>query len=368
MNKSSFNPFKGWAEADWKMELQRVLEQNEQLNRALNQQQESNCQSQQHNELLEENFDLKSTIGRIRYGKPVRSLDDRNKINRLEIENQELRTQVGKLRYKTANCVTQPVVVAAAAAGHANKSTPDHSIRKDIWKDFDSLNLTEQWHNIVQLHGRVQTNVTRSSVDQFEEFRRVAARLVDDIEFRRQELVNISQQNKKSKIPSQLKEALQKSADKVFDLTSEMFAKSSKAAKMVERVAQITEKLESRWNYLTRNLDEKKHSSASVRKADGEKKSGRKIDEEYEEPLTASKDDWFLSMGKEREKLRNNNHQQQQHQNVWLFERAQSRQEERHKKHKNGDGKSTKKQSYNKPKNHRDSKKKDDNPWNHFSA
>lgn len=42
------------------------------------------------NELITENWDLKQSIGRIRYGKPVRSIEDRHTINILQTENQEV--------------------------------------------------------------------------------------------------------------------------------------------------------------------------------------------------------------------------------------------------------------------------------------
>jgi hypothetical protein len=39
---------------------------------------------------MTENWDLQQSIGRIRYGKPTRSVEDRDTINRLQTENQDV--------------------------------------------------------------------------------------------------------------------------------------------------------------------------------------------------------------------------------------------------------------------------------------
>ena len=87
-----------WTDGDLRAELERLKMSNEELSRALNEmsvtQNPANCQSNQFgfqvSELMTENWDLKQSIGRIRYGKPVRSIEDRDTINRLQTENQDV--------------------------------------------------------------------------------------------------------------------------------------------------------------------------------------------------------------------------------------------------------------------------------------
>lgn len=87
--------FAGWTEENWRAELSRLTSYNEELSRALKEmssQDSSNCRFDfQVNELMTENWDLKQSIGRIRYGKPTRSVEDRDTINHLQTENQEVR-------------------------------------------------------------------------------------------------------------------------------------------------------------------------------------------------------------------------------------------------------------------------------------
>jgi hypothetical protein len=87
--------FEGWTEEDWLVEVKRLTSYNEDLNRALkdlSSQDSTSCRFDfQVNELLTENWDLKQSIGRIRYGtKPTRSVEDRDTINRLQTENQDV--------------------------------------------------------------------------------------------------------------------------------------------------------------------------------------------------------------------------------------------------------------------------------------
>ena len=84
--------------ADLQLELQQLMIKNEQLTLALKE--SEGCPLNVKNDLVTENWDLKHTISRIRYGKPVRTNEDREAINRLVTENQELRAQVGSLRYR----------------------------------------------------------------------------------------------------------------------------------------------------------------------------------------------------------------------------------------------------------------------------
>lgn len=76
------------------MELQRLSSYNEELSRALKDlsvPDSTSCRFDfQVNELITENWDLKQSIGRIRYGKPTRSVEDRDTINRLQTENQDV--------------------------------------------------------------------------------------------------------------------------------------------------------------------------------------------------------------------------------------------------------------------------------------
>lgn len=92
--------FQGWAEEHWRSEVHRLTALNEELKIAAERSAEKllNLATQNAhfdlriNELISENWDLKQSIGRLRYGRPVRSVEDRHAINTLETENQEVLT------------------------------------------------------------------------------------------------------------------------------------------------------------------------------------------------------------------------------------------------------------------------------------
>lgn len=88
----------GWSEEQWRAEVQRLTALNEELKLSAERlAEELGDLSMQNshfdhrlNELISENWDLKQSIGRIRYGRPVRSVEDRHTINILQTENQEV--------------------------------------------------------------------------------------------------------------------------------------------------------------------------------------------------------------------------------------------------------------------------------------
>lgn len=92
----------GWSEEQWRAEVQRLTALNEELKLSAERlAEELGDLSTQNshfdhrlNELISENWDLKQSIGRIRYGRPVRSVEDRHTINILQTENQEVTTFV----------------------------------------------------------------------------------------------------------------------------------------------------------------------------------------------------------------------------------------------------------------------------------
>lgn len=90
-----FSNVVGWTENDLLVEIKRLTSHNEELTRTLRElsgQDSGDCRFDfQVNELLSENWDLKQSIGRIRYGKPTRSVEDRDTINHLQTENQDVK-------------------------------------------------------------------------------------------------------------------------------------------------------------------------------------------------------------------------------------------------------------------------------------
>ena len=95
---SHFSFLSEWSEEQWRAEVQRLTALNEELmlsaERLAEELGDLTTQNSHFdhrlNELISENWDLKQSVGRIRYGKPVRSLEDRHTINILQTENQEV--------------------------------------------------------------------------------------------------------------------------------------------------------------------------------------------------------------------------------------------------------------------------------------
>lgn len=76
-----------------------------------------------NNHLASENDDLRTTIGRIRYGRPARSSVDADMIRRLEMENRQLRTQVDHLKRHQCSTSKTPAAPPSAKNNTNNPKT-----------------------------------------------------------------------------------------------------------------------------------------------------------------------------------------------------------------------------------------------------
>ena len=309
-----------------------MTEENEELQRALdNNNNPSSCRFDlQLNELLSENWDLKRSVARIRYGRPIRSIEDRANINRLQTENDDLRSTVGKLRYQ---CAGQTKISSSDDAPRLPDS-PQKSNSDSLWKTLDAMNLTNEWNNAVNNHN------LKGVSGQLDNLMDLAADVIRLIGLRHEELINMTQQNSSRPI-QKMEVTLKKSAQKVLDLMERLSTHNSQVASLPDltsdlekRLAALRLKLDTLWKKLIQIHDEEE--SSSMPSSDTDKKS--------------LNSDWFLSMGQQREKLRQNEETFQK-QSRWIFERARNRDRSRkstNKKHKmfhNGD-----------------------NSWNQFSA
>lgn len=287
----------------------------------------------QLNELLSENWDLKRSVARIRYGRPVRSIEDRANINRLQTENDDLRAAVGKLRYQCGQLKTSTSETPRVDEDSIRQKPLLPSI-DSLWKTLDALNMTNEWNNAVNNHNLLTVS------GQLEDLKDLAIDLMRLIGLRREELINMTRQNS-SRSTQKMELTLKKSAQKVLDLMERLnnrkISLSELATDLEKRLVALRLKLDTHWKKLYQQIPEtgEEHSSTT---------SSANTDEK------SLNSDWFLSMGQQREKLRQNeeNFQKQTH---WIFERARNRDRTR--------------------KSHNNKKQKmfhGDNSWNQFSA
>ena len=320
----------GWTEDDWQTEIQRLTEENEELQRALdmNNNPSNSRFDLQLNELLSENWDLKRSVARIRYGKPVRSIEDRANINRLQTENDDLRAAVGKLRYQCGQLKSTPRVDESTST----QQNPLLTSNDLLWNTLDAMNLTNEWNNAVNNHN------LQAVSGQLEDLKDLAADLMRLIGLRREELINMTRQNS-SRPTQKMESTLKKSAQKVLDLMERLnnrkISLSELTTDLEKRLVALRLKLDTTWKKLYEQVPETGGESTT---------SSSNTDEK------SLNSDWFLSMGQQREKLRQNeeNFQKQTH---WIFERARNRDRTR--------------------KSHNNKKQKmfhGDNSWNQFSA
>ena len=268
----------GWRESDWRAEVNRLQDVADEAVQALQIQMEKG-QWQGRNELIAENFDLKHTIGRMRYGKPVRSIEDRDTINRLETENQELRAQVGKMRYRCA---------------HPSDLAQPHVLR--------TLNVTEHLNKFISDHigGDKKTHHVTERVNRL---RKSAASLMGIIETRWNELNATSIIEGETKNKAVLEEffiTIINFAGEVVSSRNEVTPVDATQTQKTwpDSVDQMQMNIENPWDDFQR-------------KANSETTSN---------PQPKLNEDWFLLMGQERDKARKTKHRSD-----WLFERAKTR-------------------------------------------
>lgn len=234
----------GWSAEDWRSEVQRLTALNREMTRALKNQQFADSASCRLDfplnevDLLTENWDLKQSIGRIRYGKPSRSLEDRDTINRLETENQDLRNIVGKLRYQCG----QPSSSASKEQILPTTSGPAGSpptVSEPLLKTLDSMNLTQYW-----------TSLMNEDDEELDAMKESASDLLQLIGLRREALKNLTGVN--SSIAAQKMQAtLQKSVEKIVGLMERIHnhqeSAEALAADIEARLQELRKKLENNW-------------------------------------------------------------------------------------------------------------------------
>lgn len=339
----------GWSDEDWLSEIRRLMAANEEMSQALNKDHyqsaadPSTCRvDPQMNELKTENWDLKQSIGRIRYGKPVRSLEDLDMINRLQTENQDLRATVGKLRYQCG----QPLSPSGDASTPAEPKVLSSS-GPLLNKTLDSMNLTVYWASLVGVD---------NDDEALDDFKESAADLIRLIGLRREELDNRTKEaqsyTKTSRIAEKMQATLKKSVQKVVDLVERVHNHEEAALALAQDVEsdlkELRLKVENRWAKMLQ-LESEELNDNPVKTADGS------YSESYKDESGTTKSinsDWFISMGQEREKLRRKD--QESH---WLFERAKNREEERRSRKFAGPARINKRDKMYRG-----------NAWGHFSA
>jgi L-rhamnose mutarotase len=321
--------YQGWSLAGLRSELQQLSAQNEALMGALKE--SESCRIDVQNELATENWDLKHTVGRIRYGKPIRSIEDRDVINRLQTENQELRAQVGTLRYRCIQPPLSPSTSALPSPVRNNQQNPPASETRNWPRETSAANddettvgpknLTEYWKDLVEWLS------TNNSTD-FAGFKQSTADLMQVIELRREELGNLTRDTDEQKWVLKMDQILQESAKKVIYLLNGVFSGREAltvqlTTKIGSKVEEIRLKLESRWDRFKRHILEldSSSSSSSAKDTNNQPTSSSSSSSSSSAPLNS---EWFLMMGRQREQLRT-----KERQTEWMFERAKNREKER---------------------------------------
>jgi len=252
-----------WTVGELQSEVQQLTLLNKELNRALKDFKKK-CRFDVQNELKSENLELKHTIGTIRYGKPICSVEDKSTINQLKNENEQLRTLIRMQR------------------------------------DEKETNLTKYWKQLVSKFGAWNTT------KELNEFVKETTSIVNIIELRHKEVSNLTQQV----VGDQMAKELQSQARKLLRLLKDIFIIDADETnvritdKDRHQLAKIRDELESNWNKLQSQLKTKLDNKSINNKS-----------------LNA---DWFLSMGRQREKIR-----REERQTEWMFDRARKRQNER---------------------------------------
>lgn len=232
----------GWSKEQWRSEVQRLTALNREMNQALRNQhaEDSNsCRFDFHvNDLLTENWDLKQSIGRIRYGKPTRSLEDRDTINRLETENQDLRNTVGKLRYQCGQPSLIPMPQQDLLNGIKMKA-PESVVSETMLKTLDAMNLTQFWSSLMEDDDELMDGLRASAVD-----------LISLIGLRREELNNLTKENTNS-ATERMQVTLKKSVEKVIQLMERIHNHQGATAALADeveiRLKELRTKIEDGW-------------------------------------------------------------------------------------------------------------------------
>ncbi|KAI9550035.1 hypothetical protein GHT06_007626 [Daphnia sinensis] len=324
--------YEGWTESELLDEIKRLTSHNEELTRTLRELSEPDSTScrfdLQVNELLSENWDLKQSIGRIRYGKPTRSVEDRDTINHLQTENQDLRATVGKLRYRCGQPLSSPQQQSQQISAPPTAFVPRPTAIEPLWKALEAMNLTGTWNHLVNYRNNV------SIEDQLKRVKESSTDLIRLMGLRREELINLTRQNR-NPVTEKMEERFKKITQKTLDLMERVNKHHKSFAVLLEEVENRLEKmrfkLESQWENLLRSYTN----------------SGNRFETlENTKPLNS---DWFWSMGHHRDKLRRSEKQSE-----WMFDRAKNRELERRSR------KFHTKQRKQKP--------FQGNSWNHYSS
>ncbi|KZS06313.1 Uncharacterized protein APZ42_030254 [Daphnia magna] len=324
--------YEGWTENDLLVEIKRLTSHNEELTRTLRElsgQDSGDCRFDfQVNELLSENWDLKQSIGRIRYGKPTRSVEDRDTINHLQTENQDLRATVGKLRYRCGQPLSSPQQQGQQISAPPTAFVSRPSAIEPLWKALEAMNLTGTWNHLVNYRNN------RSIEDQLKRVKESSTDLIRLMGLRREELINLTRQTRNPVI-EKMEARFKKTTQKTVDLMERVNKHHKSFAVLLEEVENRLEKmrfkLESQWENLLRSYTD----------------SGNRFETlENTKPLNS---DWFWSMGHHRDKLRRSEKQSE-----WMFDRAKNRELERRSR------KFHTKQRKQKP--------FQGNSWNHYSS
>ncbi|XP_059352434.1 uncharacterized protein LOC130703856 isoform X2 [Daphnia carinata] len=299
--------YEGWTESDLLDEIKRLTSHNEELTRTLRElsgQDSTGCRFDlQLNELMSENWDLKQSIGRIRYGKPTRSVEDRDTINHLQTENQDLRATVGKLRYRCGQPLSSPQQQGQQILAPPMAFVSRPSAIEPLWKALEAMNLTGTWNHLVNYRNN------RSIEDQLKRVKDSSTDLIRLMGLRREELINLTRQTR-NPVTEKMEARFKKITQKTVDLMERVNKHHKSFALLLEEVDNRLEKmrfkLESQWENLLRSYTD----------------SGNRFETlENTKPLNS---DWFWSMGHHRDKLRRSEKQSE-----WMFDRARNRELER---------------------------------------
>ena len=252
--------------ADLEFETERLRLLNEELNRALKDV-KTDCRFDILNELKSENLELKHMIGSMRYGKPARSAEDINTINRLQVENEELRTLIL------------------------------------IESDAKTTNSTE---NSEQLADKP---TIQNTMEELKDFLGKTTNVVDIIELQRKEMTNLAHRLAGDQMGKKLQSLtlqLLLLLRSIFMIDADEFSVQI-IDKHRDQLADISNELE-----LYRI---KFQNQLKAKQEDG--------------PISQKglNSDWFLLMGRQREKIRH-----EERKTDWMFDRARNRENERKSK------------------------------------
>jgi hypothetical protein len=179
---------------------------------------------------------------------------------------------------------------------------PRPSAAEPLWNTF-GVNLTSNWNRLIN------NGHNRSIEDQLNAVKESAIDFIRLIGLRQDELINLTRENN-NKVTEKMEARFKKSVKKTADLLERVNKEHESFTSLLEEVENRLEKLRSKLEFHWSNLLQS-YSGAG----------NRFVTSENTKPLNS---DWFLSMGKQRDKMRRSEKQSE-----WMFDRAKNRELER---------------------------------------